>query len=288
MKSYIPAWSDIFILYLWGTEENKDLLLSFINTVLEDADFETIQSIDIQNAFNLKNFDIDKKTILDIKARDKHGRIYDIEVQSSGDRHFVNRSLYYWARLYSSQLTEGKIYTQLRPTICINILNFEIFEETRKAHSCFLLFEKDNPELALSDHLQLHFIELPKLKKSENMTKLERWLSFLLNEGKEESIMKFLIKDDPDIAKAHKIYNYFTQDENMRAAYEARQKWLNDYNSAIAAAEEKGITKGKEEGKEEGKVLIARKMMDLGMPLDQIALFTGFSLDRLKEIAKQE
>jgi hypothetical protein len=71
---HIKASSDIFIHYLWGTEKNKDLLISFINTVLEDSEFQPIKDLQIKNPFNRKTFSFDKETVLDINAIDEQGR----------------------------------------------------------------------------------------------------------------------------------------------------------------------------------------------------------------------
>ncbi len=107
MSGFINPVRDIFIKFLFGSEENKDLLLSFINAVLEDADFPLITSVEHKNPFNYRNFILDKDSILDVKAIDENGKSYDIEVQANDFSHFENRSLYYWAKLYAGQLTEG-------------------------------------------------------------------------------------------------------------------------------------------------------------------------------------
>ena len=117
MSTFISPTSDIFIKYLLGSEENKDLLISFVNAVLTDSNFTTIVSAEIKNPFNVKTFPIDKESIVDIKAADETGRQYNIEVQTTGDESFKARSLYYWAKLYTSQLLEGDDYTKLKPTI---------------------------------------------------------------------------------------------------------------------------------------------------------------------------
>ena len=61
------------------------------------------------------------------------------------------------------KLEEGVFYDKLYPVICINIIDFELFKETGRYHLCFMLRERNNPELYLTDHLVMHFLELPKL-----------------------------------------------------------------------------------------------------------------------------
>ena len=69
---------------------------------------------------------IKKKKILILAFEFFFGRIFDIEVQSKGDEIYKNRILYYWSRIYSSQLKESNKYFMLEPVICINVLNFTL------------------------------------------------------------------------------------------------------------------------------------------------------------------
>ena len=169
---YVKPTSDLFFRYLFGSEENGELLLSFINSVMVDVNFPTLSSVEIKNPFNLKTIVFEKETILDIKAVDNSGRQYDIEVQSTGDYHFRARSLYYWAKLYVSQLNEGEVYKSLKPAICINVLDFSLLEYIKRPHSCFMLHDIIEPENVLTDHLMLHFLELPKLDVNVHKTKI--------------------------------------------------------------------------------------------------------------------
>ena len=126
---YINPLSDIFMLYLLGKEENADLLLDFINSVLLDADFDVVKEAKVKNPFNIKSFKFDKSTVLDVKAVDENNRVYNIEVQIIGNEIFANRSLYYWAKLYSGQLRSSKKFDTLKPVICINLLGFNLFKK---------------------------------------------------------------------------------------------------------------------------------------------------------------
>jgi len=126
MSSEIKTNSDFFVKYLFGREQVKDLTISFINAVLDDSGFPIMKSLEIKNPFNLKTFIAEKESILDIKATDESGRPYDIEMQVSGSLFFKSRSLYYWSKLYLLQIGEGERYHLLKPTICINLLDFRL------------------------------------------------------------------------------------------------------------------------------------------------------------------
>ncbi|MGD9732348.1 MAG: Rpn family recombination-promoting nuclease/putative transposase [Desulfamplus sp.] len=247
---YVKPTSDIFIKYLLGSEDNKDLLLSFINGVMENSGFPLIKSVEIRNPFNLKKMVHEKQSILDIKAIDENGRIFNIEMQVSGDETFRHRSLYYWAKLYSSQLNEGELYEELLPVVCINLLEFEMFRQFDKYHSTFMLCDTKKADFVLTDHFAIHFIELPKFRTFDiNINRdetLQKWLYFLKKEGmqEEDNLMEILLKEDATFRKAHEKYAAFTQDEEMLEAYEAHQKWVRDYNSGISSAWKKGKKEG--------------------------------------------
>lgn len=68
------------------------------------------------------------------------------------------RSLYYWAKLYSEQLNVGEKYTTLQKTICINVLDYE-GTESSNYHSVYKIIEREQGFM-LTDMLELHFIEI--------------------------------------------------------------------------------------------------------------------------------
>ena len=73
MKNYVKPTSDLFIRYLLGSEENIDILLDFINTMLTDLEFAPAISLIIRNPFNLKELPDAKESSLDVKAREETG-----------------------------------------------------------------------------------------------------------------------------------------------------------------------------------------------------------------------
>jgi len=225
-KNYIDPIDNFFIRYFFGSEENKDLLLSFINSVFEDAGFMKIVEVNLKDPFNLKKLKDDKETILDVKAVDEFGRTIDVEIQTSGKGFAVSKSLYYWAQLFCSQLKEGEKYWDLKPVISINLINFKLFDDMDRIHTSFSLKDYKDPNLKLSDHLQMHFLELPKYDGKDFHNQLRKWFQFFKYEGKEEEKMATLAKNDPIFQKARRVYKHFTIDDDVLEVYYARRKWL--------------------------------------------------------------
>ena len=300
MGTIIDPLSDMFILYLLGDEKNSDILLDFINAVLTDAGFKPIVSVQVKNPFNLKAFMNDKLSILDVKATDDSGRIYDIEVQQIGNSSYKNRALYYWAKNYSDQMIVGDDYDKLKPVISISLLGlgFDLFKGTDKIHRCFLPLDKDESDFALIDHFQLHFIKLSSALKhhdrliDEVNEPMREWIDYFLYEGREVEKMRYAIESNGKIDKAHETYQRFTASDDLRWAYEARQKAKMDQATLMAQArrdgEAKGEIRGKAEGKAEGEAVasykIAEKLKKIGIPSEQIAEASGLSFEEIEKL----
>jgi len=285
MQDYIRPYADIIVKYLLGSEQNKDLLLSFINAVLADSGFTKIVDVELADKLNEKEYFSDKASILDIKARDEKGRLFNIEVQILRQDDFAHRSLYYWAKTYSSQIKEGDAYFNLKPTICINLLCFELLKNLDKIHSCFMLSEKSLPEYILTEHEIMHFIELPKYEKLLEKQEIsidpmsKKWIEFFIYEGKEKEKMIVLLNDDT-IKKAHEQYTKFTADEQMQRIYETRWKDMIDRNSLL----ETGRREGKTEGKIEGKIEAAKSMLADGLSIETIMKYTSLTREEIEKL----
>jgi len=291
MRRTVQPCNDFFVRYLLAEESNKDLLLSFINAVHEDYGYPLIETVEVKNPFNLKKHQDDKESVIDVKATDNNGTQYDIEVQIDGRRVFKNRSLYYWSKLYSSQLddeNETLQYEDLKPTICINLVNFKAIKDLNQTHSCFGLKEMKHPEIVLTTHLLIHYLELPKFTKHEDFrSQFDKWLAFFKYEGKEELIMKAVFQDDPIMKKAHRQFKKFTKSEQLMDEYEGRIKYRLDHNSRMYAAKEEGLQQGLQQGLEQGlaqgskdtALETAKKMIAKGFSIKDICEITGLSVE---------
>jgi len=159
-------------------------------------------------------------------------------------------------------------YKVLKPTICINLINFDIIPDVDKVHTCFFIREMKNPQLILTDHLVIHFLELTKfLKISGFASQFERWMGFFKYEEQVEDIMEIIIKDDPVLQKAHNRYKQFTQNSERMELYEGRMKWQLQYNTDIKYAKEQGI--------ELEKWIVAEKRLADGIAIERVAQYTG-------------
>jgi len=186
MSKAISSRIDIAFKKIFGVEENKDILISLINSIVSDED--QVSSVTLLNPYNPKNFREDKLSILDIKAEGNDGKRFNIEIQISDEADYDKRALYYWAKLYTEQLKASEDYSLLSKAIGIHILNFTSILSVEKYHNVFHVREKESGIQYFKD-LELHTIELKKFSDnpreelsailSRVKTKLDMWVAFL-------------------------------------------------------------------------------------------------------------
>lgn len=246
------------------------------------------------NPFNLKEFEQDKASILDLKVKTQKQERINIEVQINREDDFRKRSLYYWAKMYAETIKEAESYISLKKSIVINIMDFEIINETDKYHTEYKILEKEE-HFTLIEDLSIHYIELPKFdikKDIEHMEANELWLTFMKNAGKPETEDKInkLIERSETLKMAKEMLEKISADEMLRQQYYAREKARLDAISRIKYAEVKGMEKGMEKGIEKGmkkeKIAIARKLKSMSIPVEQIKEATGLSEEQLRELGE--
>ncbi len=214
---------------VFGNEQHKNILIHLLNAVLRPPVHQQITAVEILNPFTLPVVLEDKQLILDIKAQDQTGRLFNVEMQMVPHAGLRDRLLYYWAKLYATQLIEGENYTLLRPVISICFLDSVLFKEVSAFHLLFQLVSL-NTKLILTNHLQMHLFQLPRFtKKLEELTDpLDKWLYFL-NNGKQMDSNNLPPQfHQPEYREAVKILKQLTQEDIERERFEAREKARRD------------------------------------------------------------
>ncbi|MEI0564731.1 Rpn family recombination-promoting nuclease/putative transposase [Brachyspira pulli] len=283
---YFNPLNDYFIRYLFTDKgSSESILLDFINSIMINANMKTFRSVEILTPFNLKKNRNLKETIVDVKCITQNGSVVIIEIQLQGNSRFPERILYYWAANYSKLLKHGERYDELTPVISINLLNFNL-DKTKNIHSCYMLYEMNNKKL-LTDHLQIHIIELKKFKKNILTKDLNCWLKMFTSKNL-EAYMSEIVKEKPIMEEVQKKYNNFVKSKLMMMEYEKKEAYL--YGSQIMLDEERrlgmeeGIKKGKEEGIKENQILTAKNMKKENIDINIINKITGLSIKEIEEL----
>lgn len=277
---------DFVFKLLFGDEKNKDLLISFLSAVLNLPESE-FDGVEILNTELFREFKEDKKGILDIRAKTKEGKQIDIEIQVLPTDFMPERTLFYWSKMYTMQVKPGDTYNELKKCITINIVDF-VCTPLKKIHSCYHLKE-DETGFNLTDVLEVHFLEIPKLFDKEiqvdENSPIVQWMEFL--DGKSKGVMEMLAKKNENIKKAYDLLQIISKDEKARMIYEAREAELRDQLTRIKSAEEKGLNEGINIGEDRKAIRIAEKMIKRGDSVEDIMELTELTKDTILELMKK-
>jgi predicted transposase/invertase (TIGR01784 family) len=212
------------------------------------------------------------------------GREFILEMQGNSHPFLPERLLLYWSKTFSSGIQQGMEYSSLPKVYSINFLNFLMIGNTEFFHTSFQILDTRTGKIALTDHLEITIIELPKISKkmASLQSDLERWIYFFRNAHKlKEEPLQNLSSNNPMISKAIGELEFLSQDEKTRQIYEERLKADLDYNTGMADAfrrgQQEGILMGKQEGILEGEF---RKSVNTAWILKN----KGFSQEEIMEI----
>jgi len=244
-----------------------DLLKRLVSELLGMA-YESIEEFIITNP-EMTPEELGKKFCrLDINMR-VNGQICDLEVQISDEGNYKERSLYYWAREFSTGIAEGDDYSLLPRTIIISILGFNQFGNPQKFHSEFQCLEVTTHE-PLTDKLNLHFYELkklPPLDKADSGKDL--WLKLFKAETEEE-LIKIEEMGVPIMSEAITAFRHVAASPELRELERMRSKARHDEAQALYNAERKT------------KIEIARNALKKKMPIDDIVDITGLTREEIE------
>ncbi|MFY8264036.1 Rpn family recombination-promoting nuclease/putative transposase [Clostridium perfringens] len=272
---------------IFGTEKNKPILINFLNAVIKPI--TPIKDVEIKNNDIDKDFIEDKFSRLDVKATTSNKEHINIEIQVKNEYNMIQRTLYYWSKMYSEQIQNRDNYNKLERTVCINILNFKYLKND-KYHNAYRLKEITSNE-ELTDLQEIHFIELPKfneignkeyVENVEKMDALEKWLEFLVEP--ESNTVRQLELSNEEIKLAKSELYRLSMDSKEREQYNMREKAIYDRISALENAEAKGKFEGKLEGKAEEKLEIAKKLLIADVDINIIISSTGLNKEEILSI----
>ena len=167
----------------------------------------------------------------------------------------------------------------MAPSICIHVLNFNFFKEKEEFITNVRLLDVKTHKVFSKD-LEFVFLEVPKVPKTY-YNNLEKWMVFLKGASKKE-VMQM---NNSAINKAQETLEYLSQDPVARAKYEARQKYILDYNTSMYTERQEGINEGIEKGKTEAKIQFAKKMRSEGFSPEIVMKITGLTAEELEKLS---
>lgn len=235
MIKNLNRMNDYYFKYLMGSEKNKAIALDFINAVLANENSYFTDIIYVDKDEDPEHFG-DKQSCLDVKGILNDGSVIELEMQALNDRDMSERSLYYWARMYGKNVKASEKYEVLKPAICVNVLGFAHLKEPNWRNEYRVINIESKKQL--NNHMQLVFLELPKLqlKDMKTMSKLDLWGAYFARMLSDDDLKEVKI-----MAEALKAEFEFTAEEKEQWRYEQREKFLRDQLSRESRARAEGI-----------------------------------------------
>ena len=291
MTERISPRIDIAFKKIFGVEENKDLLISLINSIVSQSD--QVSDVVLLNPYNVQNFKTDKLSILDIKAKGIDGKQFNIEIQITDEADYDKRALYYWGKLYTEQLKTSEDYSKLNKTIGIHILNFTSISGTERYHHAFHLVDEATGLRYFKD-IELHTIELNKFAKNSDddlnslvakiKDALDVWIAFLTRNDLLDPTNLPKALDNPRLKKALTVLEVMNFTTVEREAYEEHLKWFRIEANTLKKAEAKGEARGIEIGEAKRNIEIAKEMLLEGESIEKITKFTKLTKEEIEKL----
>lgn len=282
---YVNFYTDFAFKKLFGTEMNKDLLISFLNALLQGR--EVVLDVNYLNTEHLGTQEYDRRAVFDVYCKNDKGEVFLVEMQKGEQQFFKDRSIYYSTFAIREQAPRGEWNYELKGVYTIGILNF-CFDKEREGNYYHEVKLMDTAtKEVFYDKLVFIYLEMPKFTKQENELEslFDKWLYVIRNLAAlmerprvlQEKVFAHLF-EAAEIAKFSKGERY---------EYEESLKAYRDWFSVMATAELRGEERGKEKGLKEGlekgrieeRLRNARGLKARGVDADIIAQVTGLSVD---------
>ena len=285
--------SDIAFKKVFGDENHKEVLISFLNAVLDFKDEKEIVDVVLTNPYQLPDISELKETILDIKATNKNKDTFIIEMQKKKSGDFVKRSIYYTSKAYVSQINKAVDYKKLKKVYYIALVDFNIFDN-KSFISRHLIINQETTKQDLKD-LEFTFLELKKFNLTLDKcdTIIKKWIYFINNASSLDLIPKEF-QNLKEFVIAFQTVNTHTWNKKELEYYDrVLLREADDINAmeyAIETAVKTALKDGKREGIKEGAnqkaIEIAKNAITQGLDNKTISLITNFSEDEIENIRK--
>ncbi len=281
---------DLVFQELFGKQKNKEITKHLLSLILN----REINNVDLDANKRMLRDRVNSKTgRLDVRVKFNNGEDCNIELQMRKFGFMPERMLEYWSVMYGNKINKGDSYSVLKPSISILIAGYKLpqLKDIPDYHTKWNLREMNYPDKILTNDIEMHVLEIPKINKNEMLKdELIQWLDFIKNPGSKE-VLKYM-EENKYLKQARKELEYLSGDPDFQRLLESRAGFLRDMDNyrdqCEQEAKEKGLKEGLKEGIKEGKLQeqkeIAKKLLEINMPINQISQVTKLSEEEIKKL----
>ena len=301
-ERYVNFYTDFAFKKLFGTEANKDLLISFLNSLFDGT--EVIKTLNYLNVEHLGHNAAERKAVFDVYCENEKGEKFLIEMQKAEQEYFKDRCIFYSTFPVQEQAPQGRWNFKLNKVYTIGILNFCIDEGNTDYMRREVKLMDTHTKEVFYDKLTYIYLEMPKFRKTEQelVTDFDKWLYAIKNLA--------TLMERPAALQDAIFQRFFEQAEiakfnsNDLRSYRESQKDFWDMCAVTETAEKKGraqgmaegvekgraqgMAEGMEKGRAEGKAELIKTMHANGMTAEAIAAAIGFDLAEVEKILNHQ
>lgn len=129
-EEFAVATTDVAFKQMLSLKINNDksVMLSFLNSFVPNFENDPVNDVTEEMSTTIpasKRKASVKKTFMDLHVATRSGEHYIIEMQALRHKNFDERAMYYASQLNEKELQETKWYSLLRPTIAIQVLDYD-------------------------------------------------------------------------------------------------------------------------------------------------------------------
>ena len=284
-ERYVNPHTDFGFKRLFGSEFNKELLISFLNALFHGE--QTVADVTYMNSEQLGDRIDERRAVFDVYCQNEKGEKFIVEMQNVYQEFFKDRTIYYSTFPIREQAKRGTDWDfHLKSVYTIGLLNFKFadgIENAHKWHHEVKLMEVDTKEV-FYDKLTYVYVEIPKFNKREDelVTMYDKWMYVLRNLS---SLMQ-----RPAALQERVFTRLFDQAEISKfnpqelKSYEDSMNAYRDIVNAIKTAEKKKFAEGKAEGRAEGRAEMAKAMLNDGMDIEYVSKISKMSIEELRDL----
>jgi len=275
--------NDLAFKKIFGDKNKTEVLISFLNSILDFTGRKVIKSVTIANPYQIAKLEGLKDTIVDVKALNQDDEEFIVEMQVETDILFAKRSLYYSSKSYVEQIEVAEKYPQLKKVYFIGILDFAIFD-TPDYLSRHMILDVKTLKQEMKD-FEFNFVELKKFKLdlSQCDTIAKKWIYFIQNASKFDMIPQEYENISEFITAFETVQRYKWKKEELDE-YEKISMKKGVIKNGIKHAKEEGLKEGLEQGANEKALEIAKNSLDQGLDNSTVALITSLSLETIENL----
>ncbi len=300
---FLDPRNDIVFKDLFGTTKNEDIVIDFINDVMEYEGDDKIKSVHLLQTAQDPIIAAQKRSNVDVLCESNNGKKIIVEMQVRSQKSYKKRAQYYLASSFATQLSKREsaraeayheVYNQLMPVVFIAVVDHILFKDKEDHISRHIMLDKKTKEHDLEE-FSFAFVELPKFKKEihELDGVLDRWCYFLKHaEETREDEVAAIVGQYPHIQRAYEAVNKFSWTTEQLAAYKEEEQRIIDNIDADDTLLEQGRAEGKAEGEAKGKAeaeaTMVCNMHQDGMLPATIAKYTALSVQEVTRILSEK